>query len=169
MRILYSSANPLSMCDNPVSYLSGVFGRLSPEKCLDLLMAAAASGLLPERIEMLGWQDDIQALLAGCDIVMLSSDVEGLLQIVVEAMAAVRPDVATRVGGVPELVRDGESGLLVELGDAEGLIAALRSLLTDLGRRSLMGTLARNRFESHFSQEQMVAKLEEMYQELLEC
>ena len=76
-------------------------------------------------VRWLGVRGDMSRLLAACDVVALASDWEGFGLALLEAMAAARPVVATAVGGVPEVVRDGESGILVEAGDTSAFAEAL--------------------------------------------
>ena len=84
-----------------------------------------------DRVRLVGERRDVPELLAGADVFVLSSASEGMPVSVLEAMAAGLPVVASRVGGVPELVVDGETGLLVEPGDPDELAAALGRLLAD--------------------------------------
>jgi len=99
----------------------------------------------------LGARDDVPALLGLMDVFVLSSLSEGAPNVVMEAMAAGLPVVATRVGGVPEIVADGSTGVLVEPGDARALAAAVLELLEDQALAVLMGrsaaSLARERFD----------------------
>lgn len=103
------------------------------------------------RVVFAGRRDDVPGLLAGCDVVCLPSRAEGLPLVLLEAMAQGKPVVASAVGGVPELVVDGDSGLLVPPGDAGALAVALRRVLGDptLGRR--LGEAARERVRERFS------------------
>ena len=110
-------------------------GALGPE------LAALADKLgIAERCHFLGVRDDIPDLIAACDAVVLSSRFEGLPNVVMEAMAGGRPVVATRVGGTPELVDDGVSGLLVNPGDPDALSAAMAEVAhAPAERRRAMG------------------------------
>jgi glycosyltransferase involved in cell wall biosynthesis len=102
------------------------------------------------RVQLLGERRDVPRLLARGGVFVLSSTSEGLPVSVLEAMAAGLPVVGSRVGGMPELVVDGETGLLVEPGDPEGLAAALCGLLADPELRRRMGDAGRVRAEQHF-------------------
>jgi glycosyltransferase involved in cell wall biosynthesis len=84
--------------------------------------------------------DEVPALMAGCGVVVLASRSEGMPRVLIEAMAAGRPVVATRVGGIPYYIRDGDNGLLVEPEDADGLSRALARLFEDPGAAALLAT-----------------------------
>jgi glycosyltransferase involved in cell wall biosynthesis len=115
------------------------------------------------RIVFAGYRDDVPALLAGCDVFCLPSFVEGLPLVVLEAMAHGKPVVATPVGGTPELVVDGETGLLVEPGDAGALADALSALLADRERAARMGAAGRERVLREFSASAMVERVLGLY------
>ena len=104
-----------------------------------------------ERVVFAGYRSDVPALLAASDVLVLPSEIEGLPLTVLEAMAATRPVVATRVGGTAEAVVDGETGLLVPPGDIDALARALDAVLgdSDLARR--LGEAGRRRVEERFS------------------
>lgn len=97
----------------------------------DEVAATHASLGLGDGCRLLGYRDDVRRLLAAADLFILGSDYEGLPVAVMEAMAAGLPIVATAVGGVPEAVTDGESGLLVPPRDPEALAAAIGRLVED--------------------------------------
>jgi glycosyltransferase involved in cell wall biosynthesis len=101
-------------------------------------------------VRLLGERADVPQLLAAADVFVLSSASEGLPLSIEEAMAAGLPVVASAVGGVPEIVVDGETGFLVPPGDSERLAEALRLLLADPGLRRRMGAAARARAETLF-------------------
>jgi glycosyltransferase involved in cell wall biosynthesis len=129
-------------------------GRLSPEKGIADLVEAARDlplvvagdgplrGLVPDALGFVA-HDRLERLYDAAAVVVLPSHREGLPLAVLEAMAHGRPVVATRVGGIPELVEDGVTGYLVEPGDREGLRAALERLLADPALRRRMGAAAR--------------------------
>ena len=87
---------------------------------------------------------------------------------ILEAMAHGLPIIATRVGGIPELVRDGVDGLLVDAGDVEGLAAALSTLALDADRRRACGQSARARVAAHYSREAVLPLLEAVYADALQ-
>jgi glycosyltransferase involved in cell wall biosynthesis len=97
---------------------------------------------LGERFRLLGYRTDVPDLLAASDLFVLGSAFEGLPISIMEAMTAGLPVVATAVGGVPEAVRDGETGRLVKAHDAQALAEALVSLARDRGQRARMGKAA---------------------------
>lgn len=110
-------------------------------------------------IHWLGWQNDIPALLRDADIVVLPSYSEGVPRSLVEAMAAGRPVVASRVGGIPSLVEDGVTGILIEPGDGEGLARALLKLAEDPEMRRTIGNAARQYVRRHHDFAQHIALL----------
>jgi glycosyltransferase involved in cell wall biosynthesis len=105
---------------------------------------------LAGRVRLTGERDDVPAQLADADVFVLSSESEGLPVSVLEAMAAGLPVVASAVGGLAELVVDGETGLLVPSGDADELAAALGRLVADRELRRRMGSAGRERAERLF-------------------
>jgi glycosyltransferase involved in cell wall biosynthesis len=115
------------------------------------LEALAAELGVRERVVFAGYRDDVPALLAAADVFVLPSFVEGLPLTVLEAMAAARPVVASRVGGTPEAVVHGETGVLVPPGDVEALAGALNELLADPERARRLGEAGKQRVKERFS------------------
>jgi glycosyltransferase involved in cell wall biosynthesis len=105
---------------------------------------------LTESVRLAGSRDDVPALLAAADVFVLSSRSEGAPVSVLEAMAAGLPVVATRVGGVPELVEDGQTGFLVPPGDPAALTRVLAELLEDRALRRRLGDAGRQRARREF-------------------
>ncbi len=105
---------------------------------------------LEGRVRLLGERDDVPDLLADADVFLLASRSEGLPLSVIEAMAAGLPVVASDVGGLRELVREGETGALVRPGDPAALAEALRPLLADRELRRRLGTAGRERAKALF-------------------
>jgi glycosyltransferase involved in cell wall biosynthesis len=130
------------------------------------LESLAESLGVADRVVFAGYRDDVPSLLAGADLFALPSHMEGLPLVVLEAMAQARPVVATAVGGTPELVDDGATGLLVPRGDVPALTAALRALLDDPARARALGEAGRRRFEERFTTAAMTDRVLEVYDEL---
>ena len=110
-----------------------------------------------------GFVRETAALLAGLDIFALPSHWEGLPVSIIEAMHARRAVVATRVGGIPELITDGADGLLVAPRDADALAAAIAALADDEALRDRLGVAARTRARAEFSVERMVERYQALY------
>jgi L-malate glycosyltransferase len=123
---------------------------------------------LEDRVLFTGFRLDVPDLLAALSVAVSPSlGLEGLSNSLLESMAAGVPVVATRVGGSPEIVEDGVSGLLVPPGDAEALAAAICKLLDDRTLAKHVGECARRRVFSRYSLEQAVASTERLYHDLL--
>lgn len=131
----------------------------------DALLVQARRLGVEDRLVLAGWRQDIYAVLGAMDIFALPSLNEGMGKALVEAMYAGLPCVATRVGGVPELLSDGV-GLLVAASAPQELAVALRQLATDPEARRRMGEAGRHRALA-YGVEQMVAKIEALYEEVL--
>ncbi|WP_395692775.1 glycosyltransferase [Nocardioides sp.] len=130
------------------------------------LEARAARSAARPRITFLGDRADVGRLLAAADVVVLASDREGLPMVVLEAMAAGRPVVASAVGGLPALAGTGCLEL-VPPGDAGALAAAVRALLADPARRARTGAAARAVVERRFSSVRMVDDYRSVYQNVV--
>jgi glycosyltransferase involved in cell wall biosynthesis len=139
-------------------------GAVEPAMQKSLWERAAQDGVA-ERMRFTGVRDDVQRLLGAMDVVTLPSRYEMCSMSIIEAMAMGKPVVATRAGGNPELIADGETGLLIER-NPDALANALISLLSNPSRRAAMGTAARKRAESQFSANVMVERIESLYREL---
>lgn len=120
-----------------------------------------------EAVRLLGTRPDVPAILSEASVVLLASDYEGAPLSLLEGMAAGAPVVASRVAGIPELVVDGESGLLVEPGSAAALAAALGGLLADPSRSAAIGDAGRERVQARYSRERMAAELTAVYESVL--
>lgn len=123
---------------------------------------------LEDRTWFTGVRTDVPEVLAALDLVVSSSRWEGMPNVIMEAMAGSKPVVATAVGGTPELVIPGETGLLVPPRDPEALAQACQKMLENPGRALEMGQAGRSRIEKFFSIEKMVRDTENVYQRLLE-
>lgn len=177
--------------DAPVA---GTVAVMRPQKAVDVLVRAAER-LLPEfpnlqmlvvgggfekpRIEamieelgiganvrLLGFRADIPDFLAALDVAVVSSRFEGSPLSVMEYMDAGKPVVATRVGGVPDLIEHGEHGLLVEPDDPEGLAAGVAELLRDPDRAAWMGERGRERRQAEFDIALVAERFEQLYERL---
>lgn len=124
-------------------------------------------GLGPEWARFLGFRADAPDLLEAADFLVLPSLMEGLPMAILEAMSHALPVVATPVGGVGELIVDGEHGLLVPPGDPEALASAIARMATDPALRASLGASGRRRVETDFSFESMTRKYENSYFDLL--
>jgi glycosyltransferase involved in cell wall biosynthesis len=115
----------------------------------------------------LGYQEDVAQFYAAFDALVLPSSNEGTPVSVIEALAAERPVVATLVGGVPDVVRDGEDGFLVEAGATDELADRLRRLARDPALRARMGKQGRDRVLPRYAVERLVGDVDELYRSLL--
>jgi glycosyltransferase involved in cell wall biosynthesis len=117
---------------------------------------------LSDRVTFLGWRDDIPEIMQILDVFVLPSLNEGMGRVLVEAMAAGKPVVASNTGGIPDLVKDGQNGFLVEPGDVDGLSVAIKNLITDKKMRDEMGRQGRT-VAQDFGVEKMVQKIDTLY------
>ncbi len=122
---------------------------------------------LESRVHFTGWRDDVADVLALSDVFVLPSQSEGFGRVLVEAMAMGRAIVATAVGGVPDVVLAGRTGLLVQPADPVALADAVRALLDDPARAARLGAAGRARAESSFSLGAHVHAVERVYDEVL--
>jgi glycosyltransferase involved in cell wall biosynthesis len=133
------------------------------------LEARARDLALGARVHFLGFRRDVPALLAGADVVAVPSLHEGLGVAALEAMAAARAVVASRVGGLVEVVRHGTTGWLVPPGDAAVLAAALAAAAGDAAQRRAFGAAGRARVAAEFTMARMAAANEAVYREIVEA
>jgi glycosyltransferase involved in cell wall biosynthesis len=118
------------------------------------------------KVKFLGWREDIDEIMPLFDMLVLPSLNEGMGRVLVEAMAAGKPVVASRVGGIPDLVRDGETGYLVPPADERALANGIKKLLDDPANAKQMGLRGQEHCRQ-FSLEAMIAKLDALYSELI--
>jgi glycosyltransferase involved in cell wall biosynthesis len=123
---------------------------------------------LKEDVQFLGFVADMPGFLTNVDIVVLPSLLEGFGVSVLEAMAAGKAVIASRVGGLAELVVDGVTGFLVAPRDVEGLASAIAKLASDRSMMREMGQKGRDRVIANFTMQQMARKNEDYYYRLLE-
>ncbi len=122
---------------------------------------------IADRVIFTGWRRDLPRIYADLDVLVVSSNNEGTPVSAIEAMASGCPVVATRVGGLPDLIDDGETGYLVPRGDADSLAEAVMGLLRDRETARRMGESARARVAERFTIERLVADTERLYAGLL--
>jgi glycosyltransferase involved in cell wall biosynthesis len=176
----------------PEAQVIGTIARLRVQKALHVLIEAVASmaqsfpdarlvivgdgpdrarlehaaAPLGERVVFAGPRTDLDATLAAFDVAAMSSDFEGLPLFVFEAMAHRTPLVATRVGGIPDVVEHGVTGVLVPPGDADALAEALGALLNDPDRRGELAAAAHERL-AEFTIDSVAARFAALYEDLL--
>ena len=178
----------------PDGAIVGTVGRLVPIKGLEWLLKAAPQVLaqFPQacfviigdgpllgelrqltsklgiglRVVFLGAREDVPECLAALDLFVLPSLNEGMGRVLLEAMAVGCPVVATRVGGIPDIVADGTTGLLVPPRDERALAEAILTLLRDRSRRAAYGEAARRHIDGRFDVETMVRSVERLYDEV---
>jgi glycosyltransferase involved in cell wall biosynthesis len=133
----------------------------------DRLKRLAQELNIADRVHIVGFQDPVQPFLAALDLYVHPALMEGFGIAVVEAMAIGKAVVATTTGGLPEVVAQGETGLLVPPGDVESLANTVVSLLEDRARREQMGICGRARAQERFSLDASVRQMEQLYGEIL--
>lgn len=122
---------------------------------------------LAERVVFSGFCDDVQHRIATSQVLVLASKWEGLPLTIIEAMRGGLPVVASNVGGIPELVIDGITGLLAERGSESAMASCLKAVIENPRRRAQMGASARLRYEQHFSFERMQNQTMAVYQSVV--
>jgi len=132
------------------------------------LREAAANLGLSDRVVFTGHQDNVVPFYAALDIFVLATDREACGRVLFEAMAMGKPVIGTDNGGTPEIVAEGETGLLFPYGDARALADKIGWLLERPYEMTRMGQAGRRRIEAHFTIEQYMEKTQRVYLELLE-
>ncbi len=122
---------------------------------------------IARNVLFLGYQRDVSSYYALCDALVLPSANEGTPVVAIEALAARRPVVATRVGGVPDVVTEGEDGFLVDVGDVDAIANALATLARDPALRKRMGEYGRAHVLPRYRVERLVDDVDALYRELL--
>lgn len=178
----------------PEDVIIGTVARLSEEKGIDYLIKAAkilsrefphlhylivgngplerelkrmtADLGLVRNIHFLGLQEKATEIMDAFDIFVLPSIYEGLPVVLLEAMALSKCIVATRVGGIPEVVEEGRNGILVNPKNESNLAQAIRELLLNKEKRILMGKTSRERAEKEFNIQKIVLRISDLYQTL---
>lgn len=133
----------------------------------DTRAAVAADPVLRRRVRVLGFRDDVDDLLSAADFVVHPSRADALPTALISALAAGRPVVATRVGGIPDIVTR-DCGVLVPSGDVAALAAAIDGVAADQARRKQMSTAALARYQAEFSADVWADRLATTYRELLQ-
>ena len=148
-----------------VPQLRGVIVGDGPE---DAALRARAQdlGLLPHHLSFLGWRADVAEILRGCDMLALTSDHEATPNVILEAMAASLPVIATPAGDAMELVRDGARGFVVPFGDVPALADRLRRLCVDADLRRELGQAGRAFVQQEHSPARLRNVLLDAYRDL---
>jgi glycosyltransferase involved in cell wall biosynthesis len=146
-----------------------IVGETAPSETAYLaeLQGRAEQHRVSDRVIFMGLRSDVPALLAAADVSVMPSLNEALSNVLLESMAAGAPTVATRVGGTPEALVDGATGLMVPPGDARAIADAVSRLLIDRALADRLGRGARQIIRDQFSVERMVSATEHLYLELL--
>lgn len=173
----------------------GAVGRLSREKGYDLLIRAmrkihdekldvelwivgegdererlmrlSVETGLSERIKILGYRKDVLALYHAMDVFVSSSIREGLPNVLLEAMAMKVPVLCTRVAGIPDLIQNGENGLIVDAGSVDALFSGMRRLLGDAALRQHLAESGRETVERSYSFYQRMERIRTIYNQAL--
>jgi len=122
---------------------------------------------LQSNVILAGQHSDMPAIYAAMDVFVLPSLNEGLPMTILEAMAASKPVIATGVGAIPKVIQDGETGLLVDPGDTDGLRSALARLLADSDPRCRIGAAGHDWVSRNYTSEAMALKYRQMYDDVL--
>jgi len=121
---------------------------------------------IEDKVIFTGWREDMPQIIAMLDVLVLASLNEAVGRVLLEAGIAGKPVVATAVGGIPEIVKDGETGILVPPRDPERMAGAVTGLLKDKERRRAMGCAAKEWIKSNYNKEKMVSEIGNMYKDL---
>lgn len=122
-----------------------------------------------DRIKFVGVVDQVASLLNMADLFLLPSSTESFGLVALEAMASGVPVIASDIGGIPEVVEEGQTGFLAPVGDVDAMAERAIELLRDEDRRCQFGRAARERARTHFNYEEIVPQYEALYQSLLEA
>jgi len=171
--ILHSSnLRPLKRVD----LLLETVARLTPAESIKLLILAGGSfAAHAEEVRRLGLENqiivrenvnNIEDYLQSADLALVTSDTESFCLSILEAMFFACPSVATSVGGIPEVIEDGKTGILAPAGDAKALSGAVESLIRDPGKRAALGQAAKRRALSKFSADIIVPEYECLYHQV---
>jgi glycosyltransferase involved in cell wall biosynthesis len=158
-----------------IEALPGILGRVPDARLMIVgegqlrqeLEAAVKRRSLERAVIFTGFQAEVQEVMAAFDISVLPSFFEGMGRVLLEAMAMEIPVVASRVGGIPDLVSDGENGYLVEAGRSAGFATAIAAILENPEQARRMGRSGRQMVTERFSADFMVRAIEKVYVETL--
>lgn len=131
------------------------------------LIALAEKKGVSDRVNLIGFSNEIFSILKACDVFVLPSRYEGMPNALLEAMAMGKASVATNVNGAPELVEDGKSGFLVESEDTNQIFLKLKEILADEKLKISMGKEAKERVKKHFTVDKMTSYLESLFEQTL--
>lgn len=131
----------------------------------EALSAQAVSLGIADRVHFLGWRPDARALYPAFDVFLMPSLWEGFGLVILEAMAARLPVIASRVSALPEIVADGVTGYHSVPGDPTSIATRLRTLLTDPHQRRAMGEAGYQRLRNEFSNQRMIDRTIELYRD----
>jgi glycosyltransferase involved in cell wall biosynthesis len=176
-------------------WIVGAAGRMSPEKGFADLIDAASEVLkqrpgagfvlfgsgpleddlkrrvaecgIQEKFVFAGFRSDLNRFLGSLDVNVMSSYTEGLPVVLLEAGAAGVPTVATAVGGIPEVIADGQNGYLVRAGDSSALAQRILAMIDDDAKRKAMGAAARDKVRRDFSFTAMSQQYQELFRKLV--
>jgi glycosyltransferase involved in cell wall biosynthesis len=118
-------------------------------------------------IQFLGFRSDIKELLGALDIFILPSLFEGLPNVILEAMACGKPVIATNVSGIPEVIVDHQTGILIPPKDSDAIAQAIFQMLRDTKKMRMMGKMSRKRVEEKFNLKQQVSAFAMLYEKML--
>ena len=133
---------------------------------LEGALRAQAQTMVPGIVKFAGTRTDIAAIMAASDVAVLCSDGETFGKVLVEAMASAKPVIGTAVDGIPEVIVDGQTGILVAPGDCSALAEAMETLLGDPELAARMGRAGQARAEERFDVRRSVEQLQRIYSEL---
>jgi len=122
---------------------------------------------LQSRIRFLGFQPDVMRVMDAIDVLLVPSENEPFGRVIIEAMLAGKPVIGTRGGGIPEIIVDGETGILVNQGDLSGMSDALQEMFRSPHRRRALGDNGRKRCLVRFSIDRTCTEIEEVYRALM--
>jgi glycosyltransferase involved in cell wall biosynthesis len=139
------------------------------EGMYDLLLGQAKKFGIEQNLMFLGAlsNEDVSSAFNDCSLFVLPSEFEAFGIVLIEAMAAKKPTVATRVGGIPYVVEEGKTTTLVEYGDSRELATAISNLLSDEKKRNSYGEAGRSLILENYTIEKVVTKLETVYRDVL--